>query len=301
MVSEFPELQGAMGRVYALHDGVVPEVADAIFEHYLPRGAEDKLPQGDLGALLGLADRIDQLVGIFGIGKEPTGASDPYGLRRAALGLIRVTLARAYSFDLYEALRHAQKLHAANPKVSQEPALLEKIWSFLLGRLEVQLRDRGQPDSIEAVLHTGAHELVALEKRLLALQTVREKSRAQFEATAAAFKRIANILAQAAQKNLPAVGLHKELLRTPAEQALLAALDRSRSRVSAALEEKEDYLSAYAALADLRPEVDRFFDEVMVMDPDPAQRDNRLALLRALHELFSPLADFSRLQVEKSS
>jgi glycyl-tRNA synthetase beta chain len=301
MVGEFPELQGAMGRVYALHDGVAPEVADAIFEHYLPRGAEERLPQGDVGALLGIADRIDQLVGIFGIGKEPTGAADPYGLRRAALGIIRVTLARGYRFDLHQALGYAQKLHAGNPKVSQEPALLEKIWSFLLGRLEVQLRDRGQPDSIEAVLHTGAHDLVALEKRLVALQTVREKSRAQFEATAAAFKRIANILAQAAQKNLPAVGLHEELLRTPAEQALRAALDRSRSRVSAALEEREDYLSAYAALADLRPEVDKFFDEVMVMDPDPAQRDNRLALLRALHELFAPLADFSRLQVEKSS
>ncbi len=300
MVGEFPELQGAMGRVYALHDGVAKEVADAIFEHYLPRGAEDLMPQGDLGALLGMADRIDQLAGIFGIGKEPSGTADPYGQRRAALGLIRLTLSRGYRFDMYEALRFAQKLHAQNPKVSQEPSLLEKIWGFLLGRLEVQLRDRGQPDSIEAVLHTGAHELVSLEKRLVALQTVREKSRAQFEATAAAFKRIANILAQAAQKGLVAVGLRAELLRTPAEQALLAALSRSRAQVAAA-EEREDYLAAYATLAGLRPEVDKFFDEVMVMDPDPAQRDNRLALLRGLHELFSPLADFSRLQVEKSS
>ncbi len=301
MVGEFPELQGSMGRVYALHDGVEPEVADAIYEHYLPRGAEDRLPQTDAGAILGLADRVDQLVGIFGIGKEPSGTADPYGLRRAALGLIRVVLARGYRFDLREALVRAQKLHAANAKVSQEPALLEKIWSFLLGRLEVQLRVRGQPDSIEAVIHTGAHDLVSLEKRLLALQNVREKSRAQFEATAAAFKRIGNILAQAAQKGLPAVGLDAALLGTPAEQALLQALQKSRGRVSAALDEKEDYLAAYAALADLRPEVDKFFDDVMVMDPDPAQRDNRLALLRALHELFSPLADFSRLQLTKSS
>ena len=301
MVGEFPELQGAMGRVYALHDGVAPEVADALFEHYLPRGAEDRLPQGDLGALLGMADRIDQLVGIFGIGKEPTGTADPYGQRRAALGLLRVTLARQYRFDLYAALQHAQKLHAGNPRVSQEPALLDKIWGFLLGRLEVQLRDRAQPDSIQAVLHTGAHELVALEKRLVALQTVREKSRAQFEATAAAFKRIANILAQAQQKNLPAVALQKELARMPAEQALLAALDRSQAQVSRAFEETEDYASAYAALAGLRPEVDKFFDDVMVMDPDPAQRDNRLALLRALHEVFAPLADFSKLQLAKSS
>src|SRR5438128_1203557 len=179
MVGEFPELQGVMGRVYALHDGVAPEVADAIFEHYLPRGAEDRLPQTDAGALLGMADRIDQLVGIFGIGKEPTGAADPYGQRRAALGLLRVTLAR-----------------------------------------------------------------------------------------------------------------------TPAEKALIAAY--GKAKVAEALE-NENYLAAYEALAALRPEVDKFFDDVMVMDPDAAQRDNRLALLRALHELFSPLADFSRLQVEKSS
>jgi glycyl-tRNA synthetase beta chain len=301
MVGEFPELQGSMGRVYALHDGVEPPVAEAIFEHYLPRGAEDRLPEGDLGALLGMADRIDQLVGIFGIGKEPTGTADPYGQRRAALGLIRVTLAKQYRFDLLDALRQAQALHKGNAKVSQEPALLEKIWSFLLGRLEVQLRDRGQPDSIEAILHTGAHELVSLEKRLVALQTVREKSRAQFEATAAAFKRIANILSQASQKGIASVGLQPELLRTPAEQALFAALDKSKKSVSAALEEKENYLGAYATLAELRPAVDKFFDDVMVMDPDPAQRDNRLALLRALHELFAPLADFSRLQVEKST
>ena len=301
MVGEFPELQGAMGRVYALNDGVAPEVADALFEHYLPRGAEDRLPQGDLGALLGMADRIDQLVGIFGIGKEPSGTADPYGQRRAALGLLRLTLTRGYRFDLYAALRHAQKLHAGNARVSQDPALLEKIWGFLLGRLEVQLRDRAQPDSIQAVLHTGAHELVALAKRLVALQTVREKSRAQFEATAAAFKRIANILTQAAQKKIAAVGLQKELARTPAEQALLAALDRSRAEVSRAFEETEDYAAAYAALAALRPEVDTFFDEVMEMDPDPAQRDNRLALLRALHEVFSPLADFTKLQLTKSS
>ena len=298
MVGEFPELQGSMGRVYALHDGVAPEVADAIFEHYLPRGAEDRLPQTDAGALLGMADRIDQLVGIFGIGKEPTGAADPYGQRRAALGLLRVTLARAVRFDLHDALGYAQKLHAKNAKVSQAPALLEKIWAFLLGRLEVLLRDRGQPDSIQAVLHTGAHDLVALEKRLVALQTVREKNRAQFEAAAAAFKRIANILTQAREKGLAPVGLQLELARAPAERALIAAY--TKSKVAEALE-NENYLAAYEALAALRPEVDKFFDDVMVMDPDPAQRDNRLALLRALHELFSPLADFSRLQVEKSS
>jgi glycyl-tRNA synthetase beta chain len=297
MVGEFPELQGSMGRVYALHDGCSREVADAIFEHYLPRGAEDKLPPGDTGALLGLADRIDQLVGIFGIGKEPTGTADPYGQRRAALGLLRVTLAKQYRFDLREALEHAQRLHSRNEKVSREKALIDKIWAFLMGRLEVLLKDSAQPDSVAAVLHTGARDLVALSKRVSALQTVREKNRAQFEATAAAFKRIANILAQAAEKKIAPVGLVTALAKSDGEQKLLAALAQSREKVSGALAEREDYPAAYAALAELRPSVDAFFDGVMVMDPDPAQRDNRLALLRALHELFSPLADFSKVQV----
>jgi glycyl-tRNA synthetase beta chain len=293
MVGEFPELQGAMGRVYALNDGVEPAVADAIFEHYLPRGAEDRLPAADTGALLGMADRLDLIVGLFGLGKEPSGTADPYGLRRAALGVLRVTLARGYRFDMDEALRAAQKLHGKDDAKARE-----RVWQFLLGRLEVLLRDKGQPDSVQAALHTGARDLIALEKRL---QTVREKSRAQFEATAAAFKRIGNILAQAQQKGFAPVGFQAKRCKEPSEQALAAALEESRSRVSGALAEKEDYLAAYAALAELRPVVDRFFDDVMVMDPDPQLRDNRLALLRSLHELFSPLADFSRLQVEKSS
>jgi len=296
MVGEFPELQGTMGRVYALHERMDPAVADAIFEHYLPRGAEERLPAGDTGALLGMADRLDLLTGLFGLGKEPTGTADPFGLRRAALGFLRVTLARGYRFDVDEAMRAAQKLHRKD-----DAQVRERLWQFLLGRLEVLFKEKGQPDSIQAALHTGARDLVALDKRLTALQTIREKSRAQFEATAAAFKRIGNILAQARQKGIAPIGFQQKLCAMPAEKALAAALEQSRDRVSTALAEKEDYLAAYAALAELRPVADRFFDEVMVMDPDAAQRDNRLALLRSLHELFAPLADFSRLQVEKTA
>ena len=296
MVGEFPELQGSMGRVYALQQGIEPAVADAIFEHYLPRGAEDRLPSGDIGALLGIADRLDLLVGLFGLGKEPTGTADPYGLRRAALGILRITLARGYRYDMAEALLAAQKLHK-----KEDASVRDRIWQFLLGRLEVILRERAQADSIQAALHTGATDLVSLEKRVSALQTVREKSRAQFEATAAAFKRIGNILAQAQEKGIAFVGFQAALCKSGSEQALSAALEQSRARVSGALAEKEDYLAAYAALAELRPVVDRFFDDVMVMDSDTAQRDNRLALLRSLHELFAPLADFSRLQVEKTA
>ena len=290
MVGEFPELQGAMGRVYALKDGEPKEVAEAIFEHYLPRGAEDRLPETEAGALLGMADRLDQLAGLFGLGKEPTGTADPYGLRRAALGLLRVTLAKPYRFDMVDAIGQAEKFHKRPTN--------GKVWQFLLGRLEVLLRDKGQPDSIQAVLHTGARDVVALERRLVALQTVRQSRREQFEATAAAFKRIANILAQAQQKGFTAMKFRPDLLKEEAEKGLAAACDRLN--LGAALE-KEDYESGYASLAGLRPEVDRFFDDVMVMDPDPAQRDNRLALLRSLHELFAPLADFAKLQVEKTA
>jgi glycyl-tRNA synthetase beta chain len=268
-------------------------VAEAIFEHYLPRGAEDRLPQTDAGALLGMADRIDQLVGIFGLGKEPTGTADPYGLRRAALGLLRVTLARGYSFDMVEALKYAQKLHGKGDA--------EKVWHFLLARLEVLLREKAQPDSIQAALHTGVPDVVDLEKRLAALQTVRDQSRAQFEAAAAAFKRIANILSQAQQKGLKPMAFHPDRLKHPSELALVDALNRCKQVMKDDVFERKDYRAAYSALAELSGVLNKFFEDVLVMDPDPALRDNRLALLRSLYELFAPLADFSRLQVEKSS
>ena len=307
MVGEFPELQGVMGRVYALHDGAPPEVAEAIFEHYLPRGAEDKLPRTDAGALLGMADRIDLLTGVFGIGKEPSGTADPYGLRRAALGLLRIVLSRRYRLDLRELLAQAQKLHGAqrergaHNRVSQDPQLVEKVWAFFEGRLEAFFRDRAAPDSIQAVLHTSTSDLVALEQRLQALTHVREKNRAHFESSAATFKRIANILAQAHDKGIAPMRFDSSAVRgdEPAEVALADALEKGREKVREALE-SESYLAAYAVLAELRPAVDRFFDEVMVMHQDARVRDNRLALLRALHELFAPLADFSRLQVERA-
>src|SRR5207253_8424815 len=228
MVGEFPELQGVMGRVYAQHDGEPKEVAEAIFEHYLPRGAEEKLPRTDTGALLGMADRLDLLAGVFGIGKEPSGTADPYGLRRAALGLLRVALARRYRLDRREALAQAQKLHGvqrdggAKNRVSQEPQLVDKVWGFVQGRLEAFWRERAAPDSIQAVLHTGSADVVALEQRLSALTQVREKNRAHFEATAATFKRIGNILSQAREKGIAPMRFDPAALRPdePAEAAL---------------------------------------------------------------------------------
>lgn len=312
MVGEFPDLQGTMGRVYALGEGLPAAVADALFDQYLPRGAEERMPAegaaGDTGALLGMADRLDQLVGIFGIGKEPSGTADPYGLRRAALGFLRLTLSRRYRLDVRDTLAEVQKQHGAQKergaqnKVTQDAALVDKVWGFLSARLEVLWKERAAPDSIQAALGTGSTDVVSLEQRLTALHTVRETNRAQFEATAATFKRIANILSQAREKKLAPMAFQASAIPegSASEAALARALEQSRAKVQEALEEREDYLAAYATLAELRPLVDDFFEKVMVMAKETSVRDNRLALLRALHELFAPLADFSRLQVEKS-
>ncbi len=300
MVSEFPELQGTMGKVYALHEGLPARVAEALFEHWLPRGAEDKLPEGDEGALLGIADRLDQLVGFFGLGHEPSGTADPYGLRRAAIGLLRLVMGKSLRFDLRAALSEAQARFVAQSaqdaaiRVSQKPELIEKIWQFLLGRLESLWKDRA-PDAIAAVLHTGVRDVVSLSLRLAALCEVRASHPEQFAAIAGAAKRIGNILEQARSKGLVAMAFKRELALAPAEQQLHAALGQARDRVQQALA-REAWPQAYGVLAELRPAVDGFFDDVMVMDPIVEQRDNRLALLRELHELLTPLADFARLQ-----
>jgi glycyl-tRNA synthetase beta chain len=300
MVGEFPDLQGVMGRVYAQQEGLPQEVADAIFEHYLPRGAEELLPKGDAGALLGISDRLDQLAGIFSLGKAPTGTSDPYGLRRAAIGLLRIVLARKYRFHLRDGIVEAQRLLRSQNASDKGGDVVDKVWAFVQDRLSVLLREGAAQDSIQAVLGTRASDVVALAERLLALTEVREKNRADFESTAATFKRIANILSQAQEKKLSPIAFDPGLVRKeePSEAALAEALSRSQDQVGTALED-EKYLAAYGVLAELRPAVDRFFDDVMVMHQDPRIRDNRLALLRSLQELFSPLADFSRLQVER--
>lgn len=302
MVGEFPDLQGTMGRVYALHQGHPAPVAEAIAEHYLPKGADERMPASDEGALLGLADRIDQLVGFFGLGKEPSGTADPFALRRAAIGLLRLVLARRLRFDLVAALTHAQELHVVQGKqggqnrVTADPALPGRIWAFLSGRLEVLWKDKAPGDAVQAVLATGTRDLVSLELKLQALTDERSKNPERFASTAAAFKRIANILAQAQEKQLAPAPLQLELAALPAEKALAEALLKARGRVELALGALEEYPNAYAALAELKPAVDAFFDDVMVMDPDPKVRDNRLAILRALHELFAPLAELGRLQ-----
>ncbi len=307
MVGEFPELQGIMGATYSKLEGQPPAVSEAIEQHYWPKSAEGTIPTRPEGTLLALADRLDQLVGFFGVGKRPTGTADPYALRRAAIGILRILLETKGAalkdaggrlrIDLKRALRTAQEVHgsqaAAGNKVAQGSELIEELWSFFVGRIEVLWKDRAPADAIAAALGTGATDVVLLEKRLDALVAERTSQPEQFAAAAGAFKRIGNILAQAAEKKLGAASFDAALATLPAEQGLGRALTSSHAHSAF---EKEDYKAAWGELAKLRPAVDKFFDDAMVMDPDPAIRDNRLALLRRVQGLFAPLCEFGRLQ-----
>jgi len=289
MVGEFPELQGVMGRYYAAHDGEAPEVAVAIEQHYFPRGAGGELPQGGVAASVALADRLDTLTGIYGIGLAPTGDKDPFGLRRAALGIIRILVEQGLPLDVRVLLGLAQGMF---PPGTVSESVAQDLYGFLLDRLRPYLRDRGyQVDEIEAVLALDPGRLDQAIAQLGALQAFRTLPEA--DALAAANKRIRNILRQA--EGVPDTDPDPALLSEAAEQRLAAEIAALRIEVEP-LFATGDYERALRRLASLRPAVDAFFDQVLVMAEDDAVRANRLALLHALGGLFLRAADLSRLQ-----
>ena len=291
MVGEFPELQGTMGRYYAAADGERPEVAAAVEEHYLPRFAGDRLPGAAAGQALALADKLDTLVGIFGIGQPPTGDRDPYALRRAALGVLRIAIELDLPVDVPQALNRAAEGYTQQGKQVIAPGTAEAVYEFILGRLQQYYSARGvSADAIEAVacLRPALNDL---DRRLQALNEFRALPAA--ESLSAANKRISNILKKTdepiPERPDPA------LLQAPAERRLHKELESVRARVEPMLAERR-YGDGMAHLAELREAVDEFFDTVMVMDDDDALRGNRLALLASLRGLFLTIADVSRLQ-----
>lgn len=293
MVGEFPELQGVMGRYYALSDGEPPAVAEAIAEHYLPRFSGDALPASVDGQILAVADKLDTLAGIFAIGKKPSGNRDPFGLRRAALGIIRVLVECDLDLDLNALLNSAIE---AQPKAAENGAdLAAELYSFISERLRRYFLDH-DPDlateTFDAVLVRQPASLVDFARRLAAVQTFVALEPAA--SLAAANKRIANILKKAEDQGGDAV--KEKLLTDAAEVALAAALESARTKVAPMLEARE-YAEALTALAELRDPVDHFFDDVMVMADDKATRNNRLSLLRELRALFLDVADISRLSI----
>jgi glycyl-tRNA synthetase beta chain len=291
MVGEFPELQGIMGRYYALHDGEDARVADAIRDHYLPRFAGDSLAADNIALAVAMAERLDALVGIFGIGLTPTGDKDPFALRRAALGVLRMLMERALPLDLMRLLELA-RIQFADDQISTSVAL--DVFQFMLDRLRVSLKDQGAAgDQVEAVVSQNPTRIDQVPARLAAVAEFGRLPEA--EALAAANKRIQNILRKSEINVTPEVDA--VLLQEDAERTLFAAVTALRPAVEAALANL-DYTGALMQLSSLRAPVDRFFDEVMVMAEEPLVRANRLGLLGGLASLMNCVADISQLSTK---
>jgi glycyl-tRNA synthetase beta chain len=287
MVGEFPELQGIMGTYYARHDGEQDEVALTATEHYQPRFAGDTLPSTHTGTVVALADKLETLVGIWGIGLQPTGEKDPFALRRHALGVLRMLVEKRIDVSLTELLALAGKNFSGIAGFADP---LKDVRAFMIDRLRGILRERGfTPNEVEAVLVDDLDRLHDIVERLDAVQAF--AALPESASLAAANKRITNIL----KKTDVAIGAVSEaLLQEDAEKALFAAVTRVRPQVDAAFAAR-DFTGTLKTLAQLRDDVDAFFNGVMVMADDVALRNNRLALLSSLHAMMNRVADISKL------
>jgi len=289
MVGELPELQGVIGRYYAINNGEETEVATALDEQYMPRFAGDQIPQSKIGQIISIADKLDTLVGIFAIGKAPTGDKDPFALRRAALGVLRIMIEAQLELDLRACLNKAVENYDA--KLTNDE-LASQVFDFMMERLRRYYIDQGiSADNFEAVLMRKPVQPYDFHRRLNAVVQFRKLPEA--ESLAAANKRIGNILKQADKQDNNDFSV--ELLQEDAEQKLATALDLIKEKVNPLLENSE-YEHALSELAGLKDDVDTFFNDVMVMCDDEAVKNNRLALLNQLSNLFLKTADISRLQ-----
>jgi len=299
MVREFTELQGIVGGLYARAQGEPDDVADAVYDHYRPVGLDDPIPRNLTGCAVALADKLDSVVGCFAVGIVPTGSSDPFALRRAALGIVKVIVDQRLPLSLALAIATAAKtLHTHAPKrhvsVSQEKQILE----FILDRAKFVLRERSGfgYDEVNAVFRAGADDLVDAQKRLQALRAIRRSK--NFEPLTVSFKRIRKILEKSNNKDSLAV--QADLFESDAERELFAAARDTAAKVQAD-KRAGNYEQALDRIAGLRKSVDRFFDEVMVMAEDEAVRRNRLALLSELLREFTTVADFSEIGGDEKS
>lgn len=287
MVGEFPSLQGVMGRQYALLSGESPEVAEALFTHYLPRHADDELPRDTVGALVGMADRLDTVCGCFGVGLSPTGTADPYGLRRHALAVIRILRSTRLHLDLPAAVALALELLKDKISRTREETALE-VLDFFQTRLQRLLLTEGfEHETITAVLTAGCRDVVDAADKVRALHEFRQSP--DFPSLATAFKRVINI-AQGAEPG----EVDPALFQYGEENILYQSAQLMKSQVNQALESR-DYPGVCKALASLRGPVDAYFEKVMVMAEDAALRRNRLALLLSISQTFLLMADFSKI------
>lgn len=289
MVLEFDKMQGIAGRYYALADGEPVEVANAIRDQYLPKFSGDKLPESTTGCALALADRLDTIVGIFGIGQPPTGSKDPFALRRATLGVLRIIVEKELDVDLRDLLQQAQQQHS---NIAAGDELTDTILGYMIERFRAWYEEEKITTEVfMAVSAKGLSKPLDIDQRVKAVNNFSMLPEAQ--ALAAANKRVSNILAKLDDKS--AVGkVNNSLLSDDAEKTL-ADLIQTKTEAVAPLYAERKYSEALASLAELRAPVDSFFDQVMVMADDEAVKNNRLALVKQLRSLFLEVADISLL------
>jgi glycyl-tRNA synthetase beta chain len=301
MVFEFPELQGIMGSYYAKVEGLAQEVAQALYDQYTPKGPNDALPQNRASQLLGLADRLDTLVGFFAVGLKPTGSKDPFALRRAALGVIRY-LEADYQLDLRNVLAKAFDLYSpmlqGSTKARPKAETLQDLEAFLIDRLKVYWRDQGiRYDYINAVLAGGlSHPICRLKARLDALIAFITTHQDQAENLLAGYKRATNIVRKELSTT-PALThpLDPDLFEAEPETHLFTVLKQAENRIQEQ-GQQHDYVAVMATLAELRTPIDTFFDQVIVNDERPAVRANRLKLLQYIQATLEQVVDFSKLE-----
>ncbi len=287
MVGEFPEVQGIMGREYALMQGIDAEVASAIAEHYLPIQAGGELPPSDIGAFVSIADKLDTICGCFSVGLIPTGSADPYALRRSALGIINIILDKGYPLSICALVERSlallgQKLTRAEADVKAD------VLEFFRGRFVNLMADRFPTDVVDAVVAVSFDDLVDAAAKIDALAAF--KTRPDFEPLAVAFKRVCNIV----KGPVVVAGVNELDFQEEAEGVLHRAYHSVASTVTAKVAER-DYLAALTQIATLKGAVDDFFDKVMVMAEDERVRNNRLALLQEIKGLFRDIADFAKI------
>ncbi|WP_028321454.1 glycine--tRNA ligase subunit beta [Desulfatiglans anilini] len=292
MVGEFPTLQGVMGTEYARIEGYPEEVAEALGEHYLPNRAGGEMPRSKIGALVGVADRMDTITGCFAVGLEPSGSADPFALRRHALAIIRILEEFAWNISLDDLIDRS--LEFLGEEIAfDRAAVFEKVQAFFMERCrQMMLRSGYVADLVEAVLSVAFDPVTRIPRRLEQLQRFVAES-GDFETAAMTFKRVSNILKKTEER----FKVNPALFKEPSEGALWDAIEAVRSEVIRCVE-REEYYAAMQRLKELRAPVDRFFDQVEVMTKDdPALRENRIAVLQDLESLFLRVADFSKFGV----
>ncbi len=295
MVGEFDTLQGIMGSIYAYEKGISPSISVAIAEQYLPAGPDSQLPNSTIGAILSIADKVDTLVGCFGLGMIPTGTADPYALRRCALGIARIMADKQYRFNIQDIFRFSLKLYGERKWKFSEEEIINKLSEFYLTRVKnLFLSQNYETLLVEAVCSTGSFDVYETSLRLNALREMSMSN--NFTASVQCFKRIANIIAKQKSNLDLTVMWEDKLLQEDAEKALahsikvfVADYDKMSS--------EDNYAELFNLLDGIRKAIDHFFDKVMVMAEDTVIRENRLRMLYSLYERLIKLADFSVLQI----